>query len=120
MPVFGETGQPFYKNYNAKTQRRGGQIKRLARCFRERWRPAGVRLQKTGRRDAGAPRLFVKGIFAPERSRPVQRVNPLPPVCILNLPPNAKCCGARRLRRFRVASPQINRFVHFHSDGEAA
>jgi hypothetical protein len=43
-----------------------------------------------------------------------------PAVWILNLPQNAKCCGARLLRGFRVASPQINHFVHFHSDGEAA
>jgi hypothetical protein len=27
---------------------------------RERWRPAGVLLEETGRRDAGAPRLFDK------------------------------------------------------------
>jgi hypothetical protein len=34
--------------------------------------------------------------------------------------PDANGCGARRLRRFNVASPQINCFFHFYSDGNAA
>jgi hypothetical protein len=36
MPVFAETGQPFYNNFNAKMQRRGGaeeQIKTLRLCL---------------------------------------------------------------------------------------
>jgi hypothetical protein len=39
---------------------------------------------------------------------------------ILILPPNYKPRGARRLRRFSVVSPKINRFVRLRSDIEAA
>jgi hypothetical protein len=39
---------------------------------------------------------------------------------ILTLSPNYKPLGARRFRRFSVASPKINRFVRLRLDIEAA